>query len=141
MKGQLRRRVVVLAVAVALVLPLAAPAGAVASSNPFVGSWVAVDADGSNIAISIGISGRFQARDDDATTCGHTRWSWVGDGTFDLSGDSPVFTATGDTFCYRGADGGRTFHNHVTFDFVYDSADDVIEFIIDGTIYSRNGGT
>jgi hypothetical protein len=108
-------------------------------ANGFVGSWSAVDADGSEIAIVIEPDGRFEAVDTSSTGCRNRGlpggWRWEGAGSFNDDERGPVFTATGSTYCST-ADGEDNIANGVTFDFVQQAADQIM-FAADGVIYDR----
>lgn len=111
--------------------------------NPFVGTWVGTDVDGSSYEMVIYGSGLFDATDTSAGVCRNSgvpgaSWSLNGTGTFELGNDA-VFLPRGTTYCHPAEDESlvvtpRTDRGN----FTYVAAIDSIVLDLDGLTLTRN---
>ena len=104
-----------------------------------VGSWAAVDADGSAIGADFADDGVFESYDRSATTCEAlglepSPWSWIGMWTND---GSPTVPVIGDTTCYPVSGDPQTRGEGVELLFEYEREDDIVVFLPDGTTFVR----
>jgi hypothetical protein len=135
------------AVAVVMLVISSAFAGSAAaapSENPFVGSWVSDDLpEGTVIRLQIGRGGHFHSWDEVTLGTGGLVTS-SGFGDFTLDGDPQGFSVVGDRYSHTRDGSGRVFLGTTNpaddaFSFTYDPVLDVLNLVIDGGCYYRQG--
>ena len=117
------------------------PGVAADAANPFVGSWEAIDADGTYLVMAILADGSWESANTRSAGCErkgfiYATWSAEGSGTFNLS-NTPVFELMMTSYCDPPELEKVVDSPEVNWLFEYRQSADTVVLLADDTTYTR----